>query len=50
MLQKIQYFANYAKAIVGYASKVIDLLTTTINAWPQWISPTQEETNDEKPV
>jgi hypothetical protein len=41
MLEKIQFYINYAKAVINYGSKVIDLVSATINSWPKWVHPTK---------
>jgi len=41
MLEKIQFYINYAKAIINYGSKVVDLVASTVNAWPKWVHPTK---------
>jgi len=41
MLEKVQFYINYAKAIINYGSKVIDLVSSTVNNWPKWVHPTK---------
>lgn len=44
MVQKIQYYVNYAKAIIEYAQKIISIISVAAKSWPKWIPPIEETT------
>lgn len=42
MLEKIQYYINYAKTVINYASKAVNVVASAVNAWPKWGAPASE--------